>query len=117
MTTPSRKPETVPRDETIIAYGPARSTVKGTPLSMDELRNIDAYWQASLYLCLGMLYLMDNPLLREPLKQEHIKPRLLGHWGCLLYTSPLWPLPAAQPSPPFDTWRQPGLGRDGPSTS
>ena len=62
MTTPSRKPETVPRDETIIAYGPARSTVKGTPLSMDELRNIDAYWQASLYLCLGMLYLMDNPL-------------------------------------------------------
>ena len=81
MTTPSRKPETVPRDETIIAYGPARSTVKGTPLSMDELRKIDAYWQASLYLCLGMLYLMDNPLLREPLKQEHIKPRLLGHWG------------------------------------
>jgi xylulose-5-phosphate/fructose-6-phosphate phosphoketolase len=80
MTTPSRKPETVPRDETIIAYGPARSTVKGTPLSMDELRNIDAYWQASLYLCLGMLYLMDNPLLREPLKQEHIKPR------------PTWPL-------------------------
>ena len=65
MTTPSRKPETVPKDETIIAYGPARSTVKGTPLSMDELRKIDAYWQASLYLCLGMLYLMDNPLLHQ----------------------------------------------------
>jgi xylulose-5-phosphate/fructose-6-phosphate phosphoketolase len=48
---------------------------------MDELRKIDAYWQASLYLCLGMLYLRDNPLLREPLKLEHIKPRLLGHWG------------------------------------
>ena len=42
---------------------------------------IDAYWQASLYLCMGMLYLRDNPLLREPLKLEHIKPRLLGHWG------------------------------------
>jgi xylulose-5-phosphate/fructose-6-phosphate phosphoketolase len=81
MTTPSRKTETVHRDETITAYGPARSTAKGTPLSIDELRKIDAYWQASLYLCLGMLYLMDNPLLREPLRQEHIKPRLLGHWG------------------------------------
>ena len=42
---------------------------------------IDAYWRASLYLCLGMLYLKDNPLLREPLKLEHTKPRLLGHWG------------------------------------
>jgi len=61
---------------------------------MDELRNIDAYWQASLYLCLGMLYLMDNPLLREPLKQEHIKPRLLGHWGStrtVLYLHSLQP--------------------------
>jgi xylulose-5-phosphate/fructose-6-phosphate phosphoketolase len=48
---------------------------------MDELRQIDAYWQTSLYLCLGMLYLKDNPLLREPLRLEHIKPRLLGHWG------------------------------------
>ena len=38
-------------------------------------------WRASLYLCLGMLYLKDNPLLREPLKLDHTKPRLLGHWG------------------------------------
>jgi xylulose-5-phosphate/fructose-6-phosphate phosphoketolase len=68
-------------DESISAYGPARATVEGTPLSSEELRQIDAYWQASLYLCLGMLYLRDNPLLREPLKLEHIKPRLLGHWG------------------------------------
>jgi xylulose-5-phosphate/fructose-6-phosphate phosphoketolase len=68
-------------DESISAYGPARATVKGAPLSPDELRRIDAYWQASLYLCLGMLYLKDNPLLREPLKLEQIKPRLLGHWG------------------------------------
>jgi XFP N-terminal domain len=65
----------------ISAYGPARSTIKGTPLKPDELEKIDAYWQASLYLCLGMLYLKDNPLLREPLKAEHTKSRLLGHWG------------------------------------
>jgi xylulose-5-phosphate/fructose-6-phosphate phosphoketolase len=65
----------------ISAYGPARSTITGTPLSADELEKIDAYWRASLYLCLGMLYLKDNPLLREPLKLEHTKSRLLGHWG------------------------------------
>src|SRR5277367_4108803 len=63
------------------AYGTARSTIQGSPLSSEELRKIDAYWRASLYLCLGMLYLQDNPLLREPLKIEHVKPRMLGHWG------------------------------------
>lgn len=51
------------------------------PLSLEEVRKIDAYWRASLYLCVGMIYLRDNPLLREPLKLEHIKNRLLGHWG------------------------------------
>jgi len=51
------------------------------PLSAEELRKIDAYWRASLYLCAGMIYLKDNPLLKEPLKFEHIKKRLLGHWG------------------------------------
>jgi len=81
MTTPAKQPMAVHGDESIGAYGPARATVKGAPLSPDELRRIDAYWQASLYLCLGMLYLKDNPLLREPLKLEHIKKRLLGHWG------------------------------------
>jgi xylulose-5-phosphate/fructose-6-phosphate phosphoketolase len=65
----------------ISAYGTARSTIKGTPLSPGELDKIDAYWRASLYLCLGMLYLKENPLLRKPLKLEHTKPRLLGHWG------------------------------------
>src|SRR5881628_2627184 len=65
----------------ISAYGTARSTVKGAPLSPEELDKIDAYWRASLYLCLGMLYLKENPLLREPLKLEHTKARLLGHWG------------------------------------
>ncbi len=63
------------------AYGTARSTISGAPLTPDELRQTEAYWRASLYLCLGMLYLQKNPLLREPLKLEHIKPRMLGHWG------------------------------------
>jgi xylulose-5-phosphate/fructose-6-phosphate phosphoketolase len=51
------------------------------PLSDEELRLTDAYWRACNYLCAGMLYLRENPLLREPLKPEHIKNRLLGHWG------------------------------------
>jgi len=42
---------------------------------------MDAYWRAANYLSVGQIYLYDNPLLREPLKAEHIKPRLLGHWG------------------------------------
>src|SRR5271155_2996991 len=50
-------------------------------LSTDEQRNMHAYWSACNYLCAGMLYLRANPLLREPLKPEHIKNRLLGHWG------------------------------------
>jgi xylulose-5-phosphate/fructose-6-phosphate phosphoketolase len=50
-------------------------------LSADELRKMDAYWRACNYLSAGMLYLSDNPLLRKPLKVEHIKNRLLGHWG------------------------------------
>src|SRR4030066_161777 len=51
------------------------------PLSAEELRRINAYWRAANYLSVGQIYLMDNPLLREPLRAEHIKPRLLGHWG------------------------------------
>jgi xylulose-5-phosphate/fructose-6-phosphate phosphoketolase len=50
-------------------------------LTADELRRMDAYWRACNYLSVGMLYLKKNPLLREPLKAEHIKDRLLGHWG------------------------------------
>lgn len=50
-------------------------------LTPQELENIDAYWRASNYLSVGQIYLMDNPLLREPLRLEHVKPRLLGHWG------------------------------------
>ena len=81
MATATPVPERLHSDGSISAYGPARSTIKGTPLSPEELRKTDAYWRASLYLSLGMLYLKDNPLLREPLKLEHTKPRLLGHWG------------------------------------
>jgi len=50
-------------------------------ISAGDLRKIDAYWRACNYLCLGMLYLCENPLLREPLKVEHLKKRLIGHWG------------------------------------
>src|SRR4051812_20355707 len=48
---------------------------------MDELDRLDAYWRAANYLSVGQIYLLDNPLLREPLTLEHVKPRLLGHWG------------------------------------
>src|SRR5579862_2799017 len=51
------------------------------PLSDQQLSLIDAYWRASNYLTVGQIYLLANPLLREPLRTEHIKPRLLGHWG------------------------------------
>src|SRR5437867_564652 len=51
------------------------------PLSQEQLSKIHAYWRAANYLSVGQIYLYANPLLREPLKLEHIKPRLLGHWG------------------------------------
>ncbi|MBC8102153.1 MAG: phosphoketolase family protein [Cytophagales bacterium] len=52
-----------------------------TIISPDELRRMDAYWRAANYLSVGQIYLLDNPLLKQPLRREHIKPRLLGHWG------------------------------------
>jgi xylulose-5-phosphate/fructose-6-phosphate phosphoketolase len=51
------------------------------PLSPQELRQLDAHWRAANYLSVGQIYLYANPLLTEPLKIEHVKPRLLGHWG------------------------------------
>ena len=51
------------------------------PLTDEEVGRIDAYWRAANYLSVGQIYLLDNPLLREPLTLEHVKPRLLGHWG------------------------------------
>jgi xylulose-5-phosphate/fructose-6-phosphate phosphoketolase len=59
----------------------AESISSTSILSVEEQRRMDAYWRACNYLCVGMLYLLENPLLREPLKPEHIKHRLLGHWG------------------------------------
>jgi xylulose-5-phosphate/fructose-6-phosphate phosphoketolase len=56
-------------------------TAKTTYLSAEELRQIDAYFRAANYLAVGQIYLYDNPLLKQPLTKEHIKPRLLGHWG------------------------------------
>src|SRR6059036_3007898 len=55
--------------------------VDARPLSAEELRLTDAWWRAANYLSVGQIYLYDNPLLKEPLKLEHVKPRLLGHWG------------------------------------
>ncbi|QIS23475.1 phosphoketolase family protein [Nocardia terpenica] len=57
------------------------STDRARPLTDDEVAAIDAWWRAVNYLSVGQIFLMDNPLLREPLRPEHIKPRLLGHWG------------------------------------
>ena len=56
-------------------------SVQPNPLSEEELRKIDAYWRAANYLSIGQIYLFDNPLLTESLRIEHVKPRLLGHWG------------------------------------
>jgi len=58
-----------------------RSETPKPPLSPEELRKTDAYWRACNYLCAGMIYLRDNPLLKKPLRPEHFKNRLLGHWG------------------------------------
>jgi transketolase N-terminal domain/subunit len=72
------------------AFGSARSTVGGAPLVPEEVARLDAFWRACNYLALGMLYLRDNPLLREPLRPEHVKSRLLGHWGASPALSFVW---------------------------
>ena len=64
-----------------MSAAPSLQLTEFAPPTADELRLMDAYWRACNYLCAGMLYLRENPLLREPLKPEHIKNRLLGHWG------------------------------------
>ncbi len=72
----------VPADSNELSpYAPTRSTITATPLSADELRKTETYWRTCNYLSLGMIYLQDNALLTEPLRPEHIKNRLLGHWG------------------------------------
>src|SRR5437763_6078414 len=67
------------REEHMTTTGEAPATTG--PLTSDELHAIDAWWRAANYLSVGQIYLLDNPLLKKPLALEHIKPRLLGHWG------------------------------------
>lgn len=55
--------------------------IKNTHLNSEELHTLDGYWRAANYLSVGQIYLLDNPLLQHPLKKEHVKPRLVGHWG------------------------------------
>ena len=66
-------------------YGASRMPGDGAlakgPLNAEQLRKINAWWRAANYLSIGQIYLYDNPLLRKPLKEEHVKPRLVGHWG------------------------------------
>src|SRR5579863_6325483 len=68
-----------PMNAAILDVTPA--TVNSNPLSAEEARKMDAYWRAANYLSVGQIYLYDNPLLKEPLQIEHVKPRLLGHFG------------------------------------
>src|SRR4051812_48227489 len=60
------------------------------PLTQDELRTLDAYWRAANSLSVGQIYLLSNPLLREPLRAEHVKPRLLGHFGTVPGLNLVW---------------------------
>ncbi|MDE3078308.1 MAG: hypothetical protein KGJ86_23030, partial [Chloroflexota bacterium] len=60
---------------------PSAPTEARGPLDSEQLDKMQRYWQAANFLTVGQMYLRDNPLLREPLRPEHIKPRLLGHWG------------------------------------
>ncbi len=72
---------TDPVAETTHQGGVEKEVASGKPLTTDEAALIDAYWRAANYLSVGQIYLMANPLLEEPLSLEHVKPRLLGHWG------------------------------------
>ena len=65
----------------IASANPVKLSAIHGPLSPEELNKMNAYWRAANYLSVGQIYLYANPLLREPLKLEHVKPRLLGHWG------------------------------------
>ena len=65
----------------VTSHQPKQKQPIAGPLTPEELSKINAYWRAANYLSVGQIYLHDNPLLREPLKVEHTKPRLLGHWG------------------------------------
>ena len=68
----------------------ASARAEQTPLSREEMESMHAYWRACNYLSVGMIYLQDNPLLAQPLKAEHVKQRLLGHWGASPALSFVW---------------------------
>src|SRR5664279_3536362 len=69
---------------------PAGKPKTAGPLSATELSRMHAWWRACNYLAVGMIYLQDNPLLRTPLTLEHVKHRLLGHWGTSPALSFVW---------------------------
>ncbi len=73
-----------------LAIKPKTIARSATPLAPEELRRMHAWWRACNYLAVGMIYLRDNPLLREPLRIEHVKHRLLGHWGASPALSFTW---------------------------
>jgi xylulose-5-phosphate/fructose-6-phosphate phosphoketolase len=73
-----------------VSAGEPKTTAGARPLNADELRLIDAWWRACNYLSVGMIYLKDNPLLKQPLKSEDVKHRLLGHWGASPALSFMW---------------------------
>src|SRR4051812_19095956 len=78
-------------DDRWVKVGKNMTNQQQLAVASSDLDLLDRYWRAANYLTVGQIYLLDNPLLREPLKPEHIKPRLLGHWGTspglnLLYT-------------------------------
>jgi len=66
---------------TVVPADSVKLSITTNALSPGELRKMNAYWRAANYLSVGQIYLYANPLLREPLKFEYTKPRLLGHWG------------------------------------
>lgn len=77
------------RGETLAPEPYVLSDLPG-PLTRDELVAIDAWWRAANYPAVGQIYLLDNPLLREPLQPQHIKPRLLGHFGTVPGLNLVW---------------------------
>ena len=67
--------------EPLNQIGGSQSPDRQKTLGLDDLRRVNAYWRAANYLSVGQIYLFDNPLLREPLTLDHVKPLVVGHWG------------------------------------
>ncbi|HZA33404.1 MAG TPA: hypothetical protein VE505_00685, partial [Vicinamibacterales bacterium] len=74
----------------LLTKEPDAISAEETPLTKNKLESMNAFWRACNYLSVGMIYLRENPLLREPLKTEHVKHRLLGHWGASPALSFVW---------------------------